>query len=63
MSQVASTGLWPLASFLGMVCTGLWGLVLVLRKRGRERIPALVTVAFGVVIELLAELFRLSGFI
>src|SRR5271157_3858899 len=45
-------GLWPLAGFLGMACTGLWGLVLVLRKRGRERIPALVAVAFGVLIEL-----------
>ena len=40
-------GLWPLAGLLGMICTGLWGLVLVLRKRGKERIPALVTVAFA----------------
>ena len=55
-------GLWPLAGLLGMVCTGLWGLVLVLRKRGKERIPALVTVAFATVIQLLAELFKLCRF-
>jgi Flp pilus assembly protein protease CpaA len=52
-------GLWPLAGLLSMIFTGLWGLVLVLRKRGKERIPALVAVAFGVVIQLFAELFRL----
>jgi Flp pilus assembly protein protease CpaA len=55
-------GLWPLAGFLGMVFTGLWGLLLVLRKRGKERIPALVTVAFATVIQLLAELFKLCRF-
>ena len=55
-------GLWPLAGLLGMVCTGLWGLVLVLRKRGKERIPALVTVAFATVIQLLAELIKLCRF-
>jgi Flp pilus assembly protein protease CpaA len=51
-------GLWPLAGLLGMLCTGLWGLVLVLRKRGKERIPALVTVAFATVFQLLVELFK-----
>ena len=56
-------GLWPLAGLLGMVCAGLWALALVLRKRGRERIPALVTVAFGIVIQLIFELYRLRGFI
>jgi Flp pilus assembly protein protease CpaA len=56
-------GLWPVAGFLGMACTGLWGLVLVLRKRGKERIPALVTVALGVSIQLISELFRLLGFL
>jgi len=56
-------GLWPLAGFLGMVCTGIWGLVLVLCKRGKERIPALVAVAFGVVIQLISELYRLHGLI
>jgi Flp pilus assembly protein protease CpaA len=55
-------GLWPMAGFLGMVCTGLWGLALVLRKRGKERIPALVTVAIGVLILLISELVRLVGF-
>ena len=56
-------GLWPLAGLLGMVCTGIWGLVLVLRKRGKDRIPALVTVAFGTVIQLVVELFRIRGLI
>ena len=56
-------GLWPLAGFLGMVCTGMWGLVFVLRKHGKERLPALVTVAVGVTIQLFVELFRLRGFI
>ena len=55
-------GLWPLAGLLGMVCTGLWGLVLVLRKRGKERIPALVTVAAATLIQLMVELFRLCKF-
>jgi Flp pilus assembly protein protease CpaA len=49
-------GLWPLAGFLGMVCTGLWGLVLILRRHGKERIPALVTVAFATSISLIIEL-------
>jgi Flp pilus assembly protein protease CpaA len=56
-------GLWPLAGLLGLICTGGWGLVLVLRKRGKERFPALVAVAFGVLVQLFAELFRLHGFI
>jgi len=56
-------GLWPLAGLLGLICTGGWGLVLVLRKRGKERFPALVAVAFGVLVQLFAELFRLRGFI
>ena len=51
-------GLWPMAGLLGMLCTGLWGLVLILRKHGKERIPALVTVAFATAIQLLIELFR-----
>ena len=55
--------LWPLAGLLGLICTGGWGLVLVLRKRGKERFPALVAVAFGVLVQLFAELFRLRGFI
>jgi len=56
-------GLWPIAGLLGMVCTGVWGLVFVLRKRGKERLPALVTIAMGVAIQLFIELFRLHGFI
>jgi Flp pilus assembly protein protease CpaA len=56
-------GLWPLAWLMGMVCTGLWGFVLVLCRRGMERIPALVAVAFGVVIQLISELYRLHGLI
>jgi len=56
-------GLWPMAGLLGMICTGIWGLALVLRKRGKERIPALVTVTLGVVFQLFIELFRLRGFI
>jgi Flp pilus assembly protein protease CpaA len=55
-------GLWPVAGLLGMFCTGIWGLVLVLRHRGKERIPALVTVAIGVLILLITELVRLFGF-
>ena len=56
-------GLWPMAGFLGMAATGIWGLGLVLRKRGKERVPALITVTLGVVIQLSIELFRLRGFI
>lgn len=56
-------GLWPLAGFLGIACTGVWGLALILRKQGRERIPALVTVAFGVAIQLISELYGLRGLI
>jgi Flp pilus assembly protein protease CpaA len=55
-------GLWPLAGLLGMVCTGLWGFVLVLRKRGKKRIPALVTVATATLVQLMVELFRLCKF-
>ena len=54
-------GLWPIAGLMGMVFTGMWGLVFVLRKRGKERLPALVTVAVGVTIQLFVELFRLRG--
>ena len=56
-------GLWPIAGLMGMVCTGTWGLELVLRKREKERFPALVAVAFGTVIQLGFELFRLYGHI
>lgn len=56
-------GLWPLAGLLGMVCTGLWGLMLVLRKRGKERIPALLTVGIGAVIQFISELYRLHRLI
>jgi len=52
-------GLWPLAGLLGIVCTGLWGLVLVLRQRGKERIPALVAVALGTIIQMVVEIFKL----
>jgi hypothetical protein len=52
-----------LTAGMGMVCTGMWGLVFVLRKRGKERLSALVTVAVGVIIQLFVELFRLRGFI
>ena len=40
---------------------GYRGLVLVLRKRRKERISALVTVAFGASIQLTTELFRLRA--
>jgi Flp pilus assembly protein protease CpaA len=56
-------GLWPMAGLLGMICTGVWGLVLVLRKRGKERIPALVTVAIGTAIQLITEMVGLHGVI
>ena len=56
-------GLWPLAGLLGMVCTGLWSLMLVLRKRGKERIPALVTVGIGAIIQFISELYILRGLI
>jgi hypothetical protein len=46
-----------------MACTGLWGLALVLRKRGKERIPALAAVAFATVSQFVIELFRLRGMI
>lgn len=55
-------GLWPMAGLLGMVCTGLWGFVLVLCRRGKERIPALVTVAAATLVQLMVELFRLCKF-
>jgi Flp pilus assembly protein protease CpaA len=50
-------GLWPLSGLLGMICTGVWGLMLILFKRGKERIPALVTVAFSAAFQVLVELF------
>jgi Flp pilus assembly protein protease CpaA len=53
-------GLWPLAGFLGLVCTGLWGLVLVLRKRGKERIPALVAIAFATCLTFFVEVYTMS---
>ena len=59
--MVGMWGLWPLAGLLGMLCTGLWGLVLVFLRRGKERIPALVTVAFGTIIQLIVEIFGLHG--
>ena len=54
-------GLWPLAGLLGMVCTGLWGLVLVLRRRGQERIPALIAVAFATCLTFLLEVAKMTG--
>ena len=54
-------GLWPMAGLLGMLFTEIWGLVLVLRKRGKELIPALVPVAVGVTIQMFVEFFRLHG--
>ena len=53
-------GLWPLAGLLGMVCTGMWGLVLVINKRGKERIPALVTTAFATCLTFLLELTKMT---
>ena len=41
-------GLWPLAGFLALGVSGLWGLVLVCRGRGKEKIPALVSTALAV---------------
>jgi Flp pilus assembly protein protease CpaA len=55
-------GLWPAAAFWGMFGIGLWGLVLILRRKGQERFPALIMVAFATVIQLLAELFKLCRF-
>ena len=55
-------GLWPAAAFWGMFGVGIWGLVLMLRRKGQERFPALITVAFATVIQLLAELFKLCRF-
>jgi len=52
-------GLWPIAGLLGMICTGLWGMVLVLRNRGKEHIPALVTVALVSFIQLVVEISKL----
>jgi len=49
-------GLWPLAGLLGIISTGVWGLALVLRKRGKERIPAQVTVAFATAFQLFVDL-------
>jgi len=52
-------GLWPLAGFLALVTTGVWGLILVLRRRGKERIPALVTIAIATCLTFLAEFARM----
>lgn len=52
-------GLWPLAGLLGMAGAGLWGLALVLRKRGRERFPALVAIAFGVALTFLLDVAKM----
>jgi Flp pilus assembly protein protease CpaA len=52
-------GLWPLAGLLGMACTGLWGLALVLRKRGKERIPALVAIALAACLTFLLEVAKI----
>jgi Flp pilus assembly protein protease CpaA len=56
-------GLWPLAGLLGILLTGLWGLGLVLRKRGKERIPALITVAIATFIQLMVELCKMCKFV
>ena len=53
-------GLWPLAGFLALLATGLWGLILILRKRGKERIPALVTTALAVCLTFLLDVARIS---
>ena len=51
-------GLWPLGGFMALMAVGLWGSVLVLRQRGKERIPALVGSGFAVAILLIIELVR-----
>jgi Flp pilus assembly protein protease CpaA len=48
-------GLWLLAGLLTLLATGIWGLILTLRKRGKEKIPALVGSAFAVVVLYLIE--------
>jgi hypothetical protein len=53
-------GLWPLAGLLGLICTGGWGLVLVLRKRGKERFPALVAVAFATCLTFFLEVYTMG---
>ena len=55
-------GLWPIAGLIGMVCTGIWGFVLVLQKRGNERIPALITVAIASFIQLIVEICKMCKF-
>ncbi len=52
-------GLWPLAGLLALAGTGLWGLVLVLRKRGKEKIPALVSTGFAVCLTFLGEMAKI----
>ena len=56
-------GLWPLAGLLGILLTGLWGLGLVLSKRGKERIPALITVAIATFLQLMVELCKMCKFV
>ncbi len=41
-------GLWPLAGILSLLANGLWGAVLVLRKRGKEKLPGMVGSGFAV---------------
>lgn len=48
-------GLWPAAAFWGMFGVGIWGLVLMLRRKGRERIPAVTALAFVVPLTFLTE--------
>ncbi len=52
-------GLWPLAGLLALAATGLWGLVLVLRRRGKEKIPALVSTGFAVCLTFAMEVARI----
>ena len=55
-------GVWPLAGFLAILVTGLWGLILIMRKRGKERIPALVTIAFGTCLTFLLEVAKMKTY-
>jgi Flp pilus assembly protein protease CpaA len=51
-------GFWPMAGLLALFGTGCWGLILVLNKRGREKIPALVSTAFTVALFFIVEWFK-----
>ncbi len=52
-------GLWPMAGFLGMVGTGVWGLAWILLKHRKDPFPALVPVAYASCLTFLVEVAKM----